>query len=488
MIPFADYEPDSDSFEAAHVAKNVLPGKNCYFPMPSTVRYSTSALPSRYMGGTFVRSQAGVAYNFVGTAAKLYRLNGLGFTEMTRSSGGDYSVAADDRWEFVLWGNQLLALNIADDIQVVTLGGANFAALSGSPPKAKHAAIFSDDFVMLGNIVDAVDGAQHSRVHWCAYRDITDWTPDTETQCDFRDLEATDGAVQRLIGGENGLAFQDRRISHVSLIGSPYVFQFARLTNGIGTNAPRSVVTRGQDVFFLGQEGFAVMAGGTQYQRIGENRVDRTFFNDIKPDHYSSIVGVAQKKTGRIWWAYAGSGSSNGIPNKQLIYDPSLNKWSSGDLVLEGFQFAAASGIDSDSIDATYANSDLANIPMDSDLWAGGIEEFASFDAQHYLQFHNGPPLPAELETAEVELYRGRHAWVNEARPIGEAFNSILLQVMSRDARALGSSITPNKSLNSYGVFDLNANAVYHKFVCQVTGQWDRMLGLDVVAKQGEYR
>lgn len=483
-LGFADFAPDLDRFRAAHIARNVLPGVDGYLPMPSPVVYSSSALNSKYLGGTIVRSQSGVAYNFLGTKTKLYRLLGAGLTDATRLSGGDYNAST---WRFVLWQNQVIATSLLDDVQVITLGGANFTALSGSPPRAKYAAILSDDFVMLGNLIDSGTD-YHSRVHWSAYRDITNWTPDTETQSDFRDLEASAGAVQGLVGGESGICFQERRISSISLIGVPHIFRFDKITEEIGAICPNAIATKGHDTYFIGQEGFAVILGGAQYQRIGHGRVDRTFFSDIKPNHYDNVVVGVQQKTGRIWWAYPGSGSSMGVPNKQLIFDPSLNKWTQADLIIEGFQYAAEPTVTSDELDSTYATSDAANLLVDADVFAGGLEEFATFGPDHRMRLHTGPSLEAYVQTQEIELNKGRRTIITSALPIGDAIGSMTLDVGYRSNRNEPQAKVIGLSKNRYNEYDILLDARYHQLTATLSGDWKLAVGIDVETKPSSFK
>jgi hypothetical protein len=99
---------------------------------------AVGALNARCQGGSFGRDNAGNVYNYAGTVSKLYQQapGSSSYVDSTRAVGGAYATNTSDWWEFVQWGNTMIATNGADAPQVVTLGGANFAALAGSPPKA----------------------------------------------------------------------------------------------------------------------------------------------------------------------------------------------------------------------------------------------------------------------------------------------------------------------------------------------------------------
>jgi hypothetical protein len=86
-------------------------------------------LPARCVGAiAFARTSAGGWLIFAGTATKLYKFQSNAWVEVTRVSGGDYTVSVDDYWSFVQFGSKLLATNINDNLQVIDVdsGATNF--------------------------------------------------------------------------------------------------------------------------------------------------------------------------------------------------------------------------------------------------------------------------------------------------------------------------------------------------------------------------
>ena len=476
---FSPYLPDRAASEGASIAKNVIPVVDGYQPMPSPAVYS-AALNSKYLGGGVFKTQASTVYNYAGTATKLYRLSGASWTDMSRTSGGVYAAT---RWEFAQWLNTVIAVNRVDVPQSVTMGGANFAALAGSPPKAATIAVMSDDFVMLGNLIES-GTTKHNAVHWCAYRDPTNWTPDTETQCDRRDLESTDGPIHRLIGGEVGLVFQEKAISRVTLAGLPWIFQFDKMTTNLGSISAGGIVPHGHDVFFISQDGFAMVKSRSEYVRIGTDSVDKTFFKEVRSNHLDKIVSGYWDDLGVVVWAYPGPASSDGVPNRQLIFNPALGQWSESDYTLQGFQVAAESALASDSMTG-YSDTYLEM--MDSAIYAGGTPSFGVFDGSNRLAFMTGAPGTVYVETNEVRRNPGQKTYLKKGIPDIQN-GTPTISVGTRNRQIDATVWAPYRSLNSYGEWDLHMLSEYQKFRVRIEGATGLARGVDFIEVPGHAR
>jgi hypothetical protein len=198
-----------------------------------------------------VTDKDGNSFNYAGDISDLYRLADTTWTNATRATSGNYSVAEEDFWEFAQWGERVLATNFVNDIQAITAGASNFATLAGTPPKARHMAVVRD-FLVLGNVTDYSTGASvANRVHWSGFNNIETYEPAAATQADYQDLQGSGGHVQKVVGGEYGIIFQERSIWRMTYVGSPLVFQFDEVERGRGTPVPGSVVNYGSTIFYL---------------------------------------------------------------------------------------------------------------------------------------------------------------------------------------------------------------------------------------------
>ena len=145
---------------------NALPGINGYKPMPS---YSelTSALTAYCRGAIDVRDKSLNVYQFAGDETKLYELTGTTWGDA--SIGGGYSTGAEERWEFILWKNKVLATNFSDDPQTIELGAALFSDMT-TDLRFRHMAKIKN-FVVACNTYDTTDGNKPDRVRWCGFND-----------------------------------------------------------------------------------------------------------------------------------------------------------------------------------------------------------------------------------------------------------------------------------------------------------------------------
>ena len=148
IIPFGEYLPDLPALgnPGATVAKNVIPHLAGYKPLSSLVTFS-GALTARCQGAFSAIDTAGVTNVYAGDATSLYRLTDVTWTDASQS--GAYTVSSDQAWNFVRWNNDVLAANVTDPVQKITMGGTTFGDLFTSTlkPKARHMAVVRDFLV-----------------------------------------------------------------------------------------------------------------------------------------------------------------------------------------------------------------------------------------------------------------------------------------------------------------------------------------------------
>src|SRR4051812_30416537 len=156
ILPFGPWEPDSSGIDARddagrvilQTARNVYPTKTGYGPVPNLSAITPSLLSASgevCVGLAFARQSSGGYLIFAGTRAGLfmYDSGNQSWTPVSRPSGGPYNVSTDDYWSFAQFGTQLIAVNIHDDPQVINVDNplSKFAALPGSPPRARYVTV-----------------------------------------------------------------------------------------------------------------------------------------------------------------------------------------------------------------------------------------------------------------------------------------------------------------------------------------------------------
>lgn len=486
IVPFGEWLPDLPVLDnpGATIAKNVVPDGRSYRPFPQLNLYS-GAIGGRFQGGIVARDNAGNYYNYVGDASAIYVNNALAWSSVTRLASS-YNTPDDDWWEFVQFGNSVYAVNgaNADFPQTISLGAANFADLSGSPPRARHIATIKD-FIVLGNL-SSTAGVAPQMVRWCAINNPTSWTPDAATLADFQDLPGDGGWVQKIVAGEygSGLVFQERAIYRMTFVGGQFVFQFDRVQTNVGVYAPQSVITYRNNTFFLSEEGF-YMYDGTDIIPIGSGKVDQTFFRDLDVAHVHRMQAIADAQRKIVIWSYPGAGNVGGNPNKLLIYNWAYKRWSSiEDLNIEGILRAITDTYTLDGLDSISTNIDTINVSLDDAQWRTGNQLLAAFDSSHRMQLFNGSAMPAVVETKEAQLNADGLTYVTEVRPVAIGLSaSVGVSVAARntltESARYGVAVHPN----STGFASVRSTGRFHRFKLETSSEFEHLMGVDITGK-----
>lgn len=484
-VQFGEWFPDLPDLEnpGATVAKNVVPEFKSYTPFPSATTYSTS-LGARCQGATIARDPAGNYYNYAGDASANYRLVGTSWSSTTRLVGGAYNLAADDYWEFTQFGTILIGVTgWNDDPQATTVGAANFAALAGAPPRARHIASVRD-FVVMGNLSGDPQG-----VRWCAINNAVSWTADAATLADSQELPGDGGFVQKIIGGEYGTVFQERAVWRMTFVGSPLVFQFDKILTNMGAYAPQSVVAYRNVIFFLSESGFQEFDGSNVIP-IGQGKVDLTFFAELDTAFVYRVQATVDPIRHVVAWAYPASGNTGGNPNRILLYNWSSKRWARiEDINIEFLFRSVGSAFTLEGLDAITTNLDALLISLDSQQWNGGTLTFGAFDSSHRLNLFDGSSMPATVETPELQLNPYGLTYVTEVRALTQGLSvSYTVAVGSRLNTTEAVSYTLAMSPISAGFVEARLTNRFLRFRLTTASNFTHLQGVDVTADVGGSR
>lgn len=477
IIPFGSYAPDLPALgnTEATTIKNCIPHLKGYKQLNSLTNYST-ALTAYCRGAFSAMNATGNVSTYAGDATKLYHMVSTTMTDISKVGG--YNCAADSYWEFAKYGNQVVATNFDDTMQVATIGSNPFADLSGTPPRARHLGIVGD-FLVAGNTYDASDGEVPNRIRWPGIGTITSWTVSASTQADYQDLQGNGGWVQSIVGlQERGFVFQERAIWGMTYVGSPVVFDIQLIEDARGAFAQRSPIAVGGAIYYIADDGFYAFAGG-QSVPIGANKVDKTFLADLNDDYLHRVTVAAIPNDKVIMWSYPGSSSSDGTPNKVLLYNWVTQKWCFAEFNHELIFRAMSVGVTLDGLDALGYTMETLPFSLDSKVWMGGKLQLAGFDTSHRLSYFTGTALDATFETGEVQLNPGGRAEVTEAVPLVDG-GTHTVQVGTRETQAGSVSWGSASAENSSGICPLRSNSRYHRFRVNNTGSFNDAMGVSV--------
>lgn len=478
-IPLGEYLPDLPTFQnpGLVIVQNALPALLGYKPAPGLVAY-TDALSARCQGAAAFLDSNETTYMYAGDASKLYEATAQAWSD--ESKVGGYNIAASAHWEFVRWGDQVFAANRVDAVQELTMGSGPFADLitSTDKPKGAHMAVVRQ-FLVLGNTDAALD-----QVRWSAFNDPTDFDEDQATQADSQILASSAGGggrVQKIVGREYGLVFQESAIWRMSYVGTPVIWDFDEIEQSLGAFVAGSVTPFARRVFFLAEDGFRETNGLTS-RRIGANKIDSTFWNDLDHDNAERIVSVIDPEHSLYMVAYPGEGNSSGTPNKILCYNYNTERWAPiVSLEVDALFQALTAGYDLEGLDAV-SGSDIDSMvtSLDSRAWLGGLVKLAAFgtDFKTYT-FEETSPLDAMFETGDLQLKPGAaQSRVTSVRPrVSGDSPTITCKVGMRKA-INNEAITYSayKSLNTNGEADFsdqNLDNRYHRFNLKITGGFE---------------
>ncbi len=476
-IAFGEWLPDlpARNNPGALVARNVIPQIASYRSLPSLAAFS-NALNSVCLGSTWARSAANAIFNFAGDQNNLYRLDAG--TTWVQVNGPDApyqspTYANGGTWEFTQFGNRVLATNGVAPVQQYDIGaGSAFAALGGTPPRAKHIATVRD-FVFLGNTSGASDTGPNY-LQWSGFNNSELWTPSLSTQSDFQPLFGRGGQVQRIVPGDFATIFTEQSIWRADYVGPPVVFQIDEVEPKRGTPAPNSVIWSGGRVWYYGYDDFYMFDGSTSTP-MGANRIAQYFARTAAPEGLLTMRGAVDRRNQLLLWAYR-SQSASPVNDRLIIYNWAADRWAEAVLDTQVLEEFVSPGSTTDSLPILL---DANPILLDSNAFVGGELNLRAFDSQNRIASFDGTPLTAVLDTKEIGD-GSRRVTMNGGRPLVEGSPSTVVTVQTGTRNTLQEQVVfaPERGVNGInGESNFRRNARYHRIRLNITGGFDHGSG-----------
>ncbi len=476
VIEFGDYSPDIPELKNAGVstATNCVGYPWGYKEMKSLAEFS-DGLPAYARGFISAETDADVWYGYAGTESKLHLLATTSWSD----AGTGFSLTSEEGWEFLKWETEVYAATISEHVQKDTIGAGSFSALitSTSKPKARRIAQVGQ-FLVLGNIDEAVEGTHPDRVWWSALNDPTDFDVSVTTQSGFQDLTGGGGAIQKVIGGPHGIILKEREIWLMRYEGPPTLFRFDRLHENRGTIAPGSVIQVGSFIYFLDRDGFYRMpyAGGEPVG-IGKDRVDNTITGEMDENSLHRVSVTYDATTSCILW---GRPRTSGDPDRIDVYNVVSNRWSVIEQSHELLALDRTRAFNIDTAPMASWNIDTEDFDIDSSIYKGGALRVGAFSSAHRLGYFTGSALTATLETGEVQPMSPGRAYINMVRPLVTGSGTATVQVGTRELQTDSVTWSGAESVNSQGYAENIANARYMRFRVNVTGGFTDAMGVEI--------
>lgn len=341
-IEFTEWTPDQPSVVTnLSKAEGVFATAIGYSPFPSAVDYSQAA--SENLNNTFAARFSATNSIFAGGTTKLFKLDGADYSMDNVSKSGNYSGVT--RWNFIQFGNTILAANNINKLQYYTIGSSTtFNDAAAAAPVSKYVTVVRD-FVVCANLNS---GDNSSTVQWSDINDFTDWTAGGASQSDSQ-IIPDGGNITGLSGGEFGLVFLQRAIVRMSYIGSPYFFQFDTITRNLGCVEGNSIAQHGSVTYFLAEDGFYA-CDGRSVESIGNEKVDRYFVRNADPTALNTMSATIDPFRKLVIWNY-----KDVFAKRQLmIYNWLTKKWTSCSTDTDYVASIVSTGFTLEGLDIAY--------------------------------------------------------------------------------------------------------------------------------------
>lgn len=490
-IPLGPWLPDLPFYENPGLveAKNCIPVDQ-YYAQYLPLSTSGDALGDRVVGAFAALDTAGDTFIYAGIDSNLYLKTGTSWTD----SGGTFNTTSTGYWRFAQFDTTVIATNFADLPQAITAGASSTAGLatSGTAPKGRQVGVINR-FVVIGD-TDYSGSLIPHRIQWSALSNARDWpvpnTQDARTkQSGEQVLPAVYGAVTAIGSGEFfGLIFQRRAITRATYVGGDVVFQFQDYEKTRGCWFPQSMIQVGNLWYFIAADGFYV-TDGTSVTPIGDGKFDKTFFADVDQTYAERVTAAYDYTTKCVMWSYPNVTATNGIPNRLIIFSTVDGRATNVDDTMELIFPSVSDGYTLDQLDAIYGNLDSIPGSLDSPIFQGGANNVNAFGSDHRIGTFSGTALVARFDTAEYDFQPMGYMFVRGVRPrVTGNPTGVTVAISSREnqdteTRSFGSATSRTTRT---GICDFRENVKFGSLRFEVTGGFQKALGLDIDGEPGD--
>jgi len=486
QIPFGEWLPDQPAhgMKGANVATNVYHALGSYKRFPSLVSYSgTSTTTTDARGAGSFRDNSNAVFNFVATNTNLYQLASGVFTSRKASLTGE----SDDFWTFTQFGEYVIASNGVDAVQYYLMGtSTNFADLTaiqtaGTCPVFRVSGVIRD-FLVVGNIVGATN-----RIQWSGINDISVWSG---KQSDYQDLPGSGGKVVAVTSGEVGYVFRQNQIIRMDYVGGATVFRLSVISPNRGAMYGKTVTQDNRRVFFYADDGFYEIQGDNVVG-IGVEKVNRFFDLDLNKAYSDRIVAATDPFNTLAMWLYPSvnnTANTTGICDRMIVYNYSTQKWSLVKVNASQIfaQFLGAYTVE--LMDIISENLENINASLDTDYWSGGQMFLGGIDSTFKAAIFSGTSNECEIETAEIEGFKGARTNITGVRPIVDAAATVT--VKTRERLADTETESSSSSMVTSGVNPVRQSGRYIRANVKIASgtTFNHAQGIDLVASKAGYR
>lgn len=450
---------------------SVVPSVRGFKGAPSALSANFATLAAAARGAASLRKMDDTTRLFAGTADAIYEGGSGAWADVTRASGGAYTVGTGLRWRFAQYGNVSLAVQKGDVLQYSNGTGA-FANLTA--PKASIVETVGE-FVFLADTNEGTYGDQTDR-WWCSAKgDYTSWTPSVATECATGRLIGSSGPIRAMRRfGDQIVAYKGRSMHMGTYQSAPDIWRFDEIPGGVGAVSQEAVVNAGTEQdprhLFMGADDFYSFDGSRPVP-IGVGWIKEQVFAEVSQSYSYGAQAVHDRKNSRVYFFYPTGGSAT--CDKCVVYNYRTKQWGRDDRRIEATFEYSNPGITYTGLGSVYTTyADLPSVPYDSALASAGAMSPAIFDTAHKLYTLTGPAGNTSITTGDFG--DDTQVWLL-SKLVPLFFTTPDTATMTNFYRAnLGDDLTMDSLATfSDGRFNKLRSARWHRFRLDFSGDWE---------------
>lgn len=248
-FPLIGFQPDvaADTPGVLCDTNQVIPTDRGFASAQNAVLVG-SAFGSQPCGGIEVTKIDGTSRPFIGTDTALYELVA---NVATNRSAYAYSASQTQQWSFAQMGDDTLAVNKGNKLQVSSAGA--FADASTDAPKASIVTVCGPPNRSFAMLVDYDDGTNNYKDGLFWSPNIASWSTANAIEDQIGNIRLTDinGALTAAVGfRDEVVVFKNQAMYGGEYVGGGDMWAFTRLSSTVGCVGPNAVCAAGDVLYF----------------------------------------------------------------------------------------------------------------------------------------------------------------------------------------------------------------------------------------------
>ena len=274
---------------------------------------------------------------------KIYRVHTSGtnttHTDITRTSGGDYSAAAGTGWNGGVLGGVAIINNGVDNPQFMgTANNAKFADLTNWPSNTTCQVIRPFKRFLVSLDITESSTRYPFRVKWSHPAEggtiPTTWDPtDATKDAGYVDLSQSKGfVIDCLPLGDVNIVYKEDSIWSMAFEGGQSIFGFRQLFDDVGILGRHCAKGFDNKHFVVSEDDVYIHDGQTK-QSIVDQQIRDELFSSMHPDYKTRTFVAADREKNEMWVCFvSNTNDTNAFADTAYVYNFRNNSWSKRDL------------------------------------------------------------------------------------------------------------------------------------------------------------